>query len=344
MTKKQYLAKLRKQLQFRVSNSEIDDILSDIEECFEAGAAEGKSEEEICISLGEPKIAAASLLNEQSGGERIIKLAEIWLPILVFAVLFAVYTYCGYQGAVDRYRDYVLPIMYVLPMIMWVLCERKGFFTALADYKCDFFTFFGSLCMIAAGAACNKVPQKSIVIAYEYDGLRKYLIAMAFFISLALLLLAVSLFKNAPKFFAAIPFAGIFSIIYQCKKLGDAYNIWNGDKNDIYGGAAGIGEIFSNILDIIFICASVFLIWSFIHRNALTLASAYSAMTVTGFMFYWYYNLSAIDPTNSSSLYFIKYVTDGRNYLIWGTVISLAVLILTLVVKLAKRINRKRGG
>ena len=344
MTKKQYLAKLRKQLQFRVSNNEIDDILSDIEECFEAGAAEGKSEEEICINLGEPKIAAASLLNEQSAGNRIEKLAEIWLPILVFAVLFAVYTYCGYNSDTNNYRDYVLPIMYVLPLIMWVLCERKGFFTALADYKCDFFTFFGSLCMIAAGAAWNKVPQKTIIVAYEYDGLRKYLIATAFFISLALLLLAVSLFKNAPKLFAAIPFVGIFSIIYQCKMLGDAYNIWNGDKNDIYGGAASVGTFFSNILDIFFICATVFLIWSFIHRNALTLASAYSAMTVTGFMFYWYFNLATIDPTSSNSLYFIKYITNGRNYLIWGTVISSAVLILTLVVKLAKRINRKRGG
>ena len=41
MTKEKYLAKLRQQLLFRLSNSEIDEIVSDMEECFEVGAAEG---------------------------------------------------------------------------------------------------------------------------------------------------------------------------------------------------------------------------------------------------------------------------------------------------------------
>lgn len=341
MTKKQYLSKLRKCLQFKLPNSEIGEILSDMEECFEAGAAEGKSEEEVCRSLGEPASAAASLLNEQSGGERAAKLTEVWLPILIFAVLFTVYTYCGYQAGTDNYSDYVLPIMYVLPMITWILCERKGFFTALADYKCDFFTFFGSICMIAAGAACNKIPEKSIVYANEYAALQKYVIITAFFISAAMILLAVSLWKNAPKFFAAIPFVGIFSIIYNSVRLCSAYGLWNGDKADIVSAAAGIGGILSNILDIIFICASAFLIWSFIHRNALTLASAYSAMTVTGFMFYWYYTLSAVDPTDSNSLYVIKYSITGRNYLIWGGAAAAAVLILTVIIKLT---GRKKVG
>lgn len=340
MTKQQYLSKLRKQLQFRLSNSEIADIISDIEECFDAGAAEGKSEEEICLSLGEPKSAAASLLNEQTGGERISKLTEIWLPFLISAGLFAVYTFCGFRVDMDRY-DYVLPIMYVLPLIMWVLFERKGFFTALADYKCDFFTFFGNLFMIAAGVAFNEIPKRSIAIGYSnimngYSDLSKYAAIMTVFISVAMILLAVSLWKNAPKPFSAFPLIVIFFIIYNSVRLCSAYS----DPTDP-NSAVDIGMSFRNILNIFFICSLAFLIWSFINRNALTIASAYSAMTVTGFMFYWYYTLSALDPTDKNSIAVLENMCSGRNYIIWGTIVAAAVLVITIIVKLA---GRKRGG
>ena len=334
MTQKQYLAKLRKYLRFRLSNGEIDDILSDMEECFDAGKAEGKSEEDICLSLGDPKTAAASLLSEQTGSERITSLAEVWLPFLISAGLYAVYTYCGFHVDMDT-QGYILPIMYVLPLIMWVLFERKSFFNALAEYKCDCFTFFGSLCMIAAGFAFKEIPKR--VFLNEYYDLPKYAVIMAVFISAAMIFLAVSLWKNAPKPFSAVPLIGMLFIIYNSVRLCSAYN-------NLYepNSALEIGISFKNILTIIFACASEFLIWSFISRNALTLASAYSAMTVTGFMFYWYYTLSALDPTDN--MYYLKYIIDGENYLVWGAVIASAVLVMTVAVKFSKLIGRKRGG
>lgn len=342
MTKKQYLASLRKYLRFRLSNKEIDDILADMEECFDAGTAEGKSEEEICLSLGEPKIAAASLLSEQTGSERITSLAEVWLPLVISAVLYAVYTFCGFRVDIDT-QGYVLPIMYVLPLIMWVLFERKSFFTALADYKCDFFTFFGSICMIAAELACNEVP-KRMTFKNPPLNMQTYVILTAVFILAAMLLLAVSLWKNAPKLFSAVPLVVIPFIIYNSFVLIQSYNAWCGEPEQFFhsnSAAAGIGGSFSNILTIIYICASAFLIWSFINRNALTLASAYSAMTVTGFMFYWYYTLSAVDPTDEHSLAYIRYISSGKNYVLWGSIIAAAVLVMTIVVKLA---NRKKVG
>ena len=344
MTRQQYLSKLRKQLQFRLSNSEIADIISDIEECFEAGSAEGKSEEEICLSLGEPKSAAASLLNEQPSGERISKLAEIWLPLIISIVLYAVYTYCGFKVDIDTY-DYILPIMCVLPLIMWVLFERKSFFTALSEYKCDFFTFIGSICMIAAGLACDELP-KRILIKNPHiadTNMQTYAMLTAVFISAAMIFLAVSLWKNAPKIFSAIPLVGIIFIVYNCVTLAQSYHIWSGNPHELFGidAAAQIGGTFLNILNIIFICASAFLLWSFINRNALTLASAYSAMTFTGFMFYWYNTLATIDPTDKNSIAALRNMCSGRNYIIWGAVISAAVLIITIIVKLA---GRKKVG
>lgn len=335
MTKEKYLAKLRQQLLFRLSNSEIDEIVSDMEECFEAGAAEGKSEEEICLSLGEPKSAAASLLNEQTGSERVKTFSETWLPMIISAVLFAFYTYCGFEVDIDTY-SYVLPIMYVLPLIMWVLFERKSFWCALSDYKCDFFTFFGSLCMIAASAACDQIPKRMLIKGHSAPNLNLYVILTVVFVTAAMILLAVSVWKNAPKFFAAVPLIPIAYIAYNGVTLCSSYYNWNGNRSEI--SAANIGESFANIMTTVFVCAAAFLLWSFIHRNALTLASAYAAMAVTGFMFYWYYILATMDPTDNNSLaYLFLKTTSGRNYVIWGTIIAAAVLVLTITAKLAKR-------
>ncbi|MBD5147098.1 MAG: DUF1700 domain-containing protein [Ruminococcus sp.] len=336
MTKKQYLAKLRKYLRFRLSNSEIDDILADMEECFEAGAAEGKSEEDICISLGEPKSAAASLLNEQTGSERITSLAEVWLPLLLSAALFAIYTYCGFAMEIEKH-DFVLPIVCILPLFIWILFERKDFLTALADYKCDFFTFLGSAFMLVAGAMLNEMPKRTFI--NRFHDVQDYAVLMAVFVSAAMLMLAVSLWKNAPKPFSAAPLIGIFFIVYESARYCRAYN----DPYDP-DSAVAIGTSFHNILITIFVCASAFLIWSFIRRNALTLASAYSAMTVTGFMFFWYYTLSALDPTAGDLLYYLEFVITGRNYLIWGGVAAAAVLVLTIIVKLTKLKSRKKVG
>lgn len=53
MTKNEYLYLLRKNLQILPQN-EIDDIINDVHEHFEFALDEGKSEEEICHTLGDP--------------------------------------------------------------------------------------------------------------------------------------------------------------------------------------------------------------------------------------------------------------------------------------------------
>ncbi|MDE6594861.1 MAG: hypothetical protein K2K44_02480, partial [Oscillospiraceae bacterium] len=169
--------------------------------------------------------------------------------------------------------------------------------------------------------------------------MQTYTMLTALFISAAMIFLAVSLWRNAPKIFSAIPLVGIIFIVYNCVTLAQAYHLWGGDPGELWGtmAAGHIGETFLNILNIIFVCASVFLLWSFINRNALTLASAYSAMTFTGFMFYWYNILATVDPTDKNSIAVLRNMCSGRNYIIWGAAISAAVLIITIIVKLTSR-------
>ena len=74
MTQKEYIRKLRTRLAFVVSENERNDIIADIEEIFSDSMADGKSEEQICLSLGSPEETAKNILLEKgiSSAGRII--------------------------------------------------------------------------------------------------------------------------------------------------------------------------------------------------------------------------------------------------------------------------------
>ena len=117
MTQKQYLDKLRNSLRFRLSEVDIDDILSDMQECFEAGISEGKTEEEICIGLGSPKEAAASLINEQKNSSAgfIARLAEYWLPVVISIAILGGFYYLRISEMSDhQYRQRADLVTHVL--------------------------------------------------------------------------------------------------------------------------------------------------------------------------------------------------------------------------------------
>lgn len=91
MTQKEYIRKLRARLSFFVTNSELKDIVSDIEEIFLDGVSDGKSEEQICLSLGSPNDAAKTILLERGvsflSKSTLIK-AMIFVAVTVISMLF----------------------------------------------------------------------------------------------------------------------------------------------------------------------------------------------------------------------------------------------------------------
>jgi len=63
MTKQAFLSELKRELS-QAQESLYEEILADINDHFAAGAAQGKTEEEICQSLGQPGAIAAQVLEE----------------------------------------------------------------------------------------------------------------------------------------------------------------------------------------------------------------------------------------------------------------------------------------
>ncbi|MBP3039494.1 RDD family protein [Bacillaceae bacterium Marseille-Q3522] len=64
MKQSEYLRELRENLEVRVSQEELSDILADYESFFAAGKEEGKTEDDISAELGSPAFLAKSLLED----------------------------------------------------------------------------------------------------------------------------------------------------------------------------------------------------------------------------------------------------------------------------------------
>ena len=125
MTQKEYIRKLRLCLAFFVSENELDDIVSDFEEVFSDSMTDGKSEEQICLSLGSPNEAARNILSEKgvtvSTGKIIAKAA-------VFVIITAVSMYFLWN---DVYIS-----LYFIPFVPLVLLFMgNGKLTGLMEKK-----------------------------------------------------------------------------------------------------------------------------------------------------------------------------------------------------------------
>ncbi|MBP0956055.1 MAG: DUF1700 domain-containing protein [Oscillospiraceae bacterium] len=126
MTQKEYIRKLRSSLAFFVSENELNDIVSDLEEVFSDSMADGKSEEQICSSLGSPKDAAGNILSERgvtvSTGKMLAKAGA-------FAIITAVSMYFLWDNIYDS-----LFIMPFVPLGLLFFTEN-GKLTGLMEKR-----------------------------------------------------------------------------------------------------------------------------------------------------------------------------------------------------------------
>lgn len=126
MTKKEYIRKLRSCLAFFVSENELNDIESDFEEVFTDSLIDGKSEEQICLSLGSPKDAAANILSERGVT---VSTGKILAKAFTFAIITAASMYFLWDNVYDS-----LFIMPFVPLGLLLFTEN-GKLTGLMERK-----------------------------------------------------------------------------------------------------------------------------------------------------------------------------------------------------------------
>lgn len=332
MTKKQYLSSLRSCLRFKFTDTEINDIISDMEECFDSGAAEGKTESEICLELGEPKTAAKDISAERNGSRKVLisRLAEYLLPAVcciaaVIAGFFVQRTGSGASAAV----------MCVVPLLMWLVSERKGCLSSIKNGAKDIFLPVGGIMLLCGAAVFNKLPEGFLI---RSESLPVLAAAAALLICGAMAMMIISICRYAPKPLIAVPAAGIAVNAVLCFRIINFYNTYGRTGYDTLYNES-IGGYLRGMLNILIICSAVYLLWSVMMKGAFALPSVYLSAAALWVGFYIEHYYSALDPLACSE----EFYKADISVFIWAGVVAAALAMLfTASVMLHGR--RKKGA
>lgn len=316
MTKKQYLNSLRNRLQFKLSSEELLDILGDMEECFEAGIAEGKSEEDICESLGSPKTAAAEL----SAGRKMLFPAAARPALCIIAVLIL------HFAALHTFWE-PFPVLIFLPPLLLFVCESpKGAVRAICRYPAEPLPFISAMLTAVGGFFLQNFVRFGFaegVLSSAFSAAAGFIILMT--ASMALLVFYCIKSRNAV---GAVPACAVtvFSAVTLIRLLSasSAYTV-------SILAMASLGRITKAIFYILPLSAFCIILLSLTYKNALNTASLYPALFALFFNDKLWVCASRIDPLQPEFDFFkaISY----HIYLIVGLICGVAALAAIFILR-----------
>lgn len=299
MTRQQYLTKLQNCLCFLLPDSEVSEILCDMEECFDAGINEGKTEEEICLSLGSPKDAAKEILSErhesanpfasQMGGKYISPLICIALGALVFFT-------------VDFMTAGALAIVgIILPPLMHLILERNNFVGALKAEKTDIFAL--SAAILWFGAVLLFMPFVNVMLWADGSSAFGLSVDISALTIVPQIMLLISVFKSGkPKLFCIVPtfiigMVVVSEFITSVDLSGFAASYFTARAYYSYSGA--VCNVYSIIM---IITAAELFLWEILNRSALSLPTQYLIVFGGIISKFIRWRLYITDPTDPYSI------------------------------------------
>lgn len=331
MTKKSYLDELRRRLCFHLSDAEIEDIIGDMDECFDAGVSEGRTEDEVALSLGAPKAAAAEILAERHSGSIFIpRLTKYILPFLFCLLILWLYFF-GLQFA----GNYIL-ISIILPSVLWFALVQSRFFTQMKTDGADRLSLIASaLCLAGAWFYDDLVWQ---MLRDKPDTVR-FTIIVGALITLAMLLLAVTVWKRTVKLLALIPLTGVVYCIFSTVS-GVHFLLAQNVEFASPEYFAWTGTFANRFLNCIFACTILLLIWSIYKKSAVTLPIMQLLIPISAKVMLAKDFYSKLDPTNFTVINNVHTIYTSSEFL-WAAVIGAAVTLLIVIIM---RIKGRKDG
>lgn len=116
-TRKAFMRSLRRALAWRLPPSEVRSVLTDYEGFFAAGAAEGKTEAELCRQFGQPRQVASTLLREEGW-----RGSQVGLLLFVWTALAALLTWWWTMRQFE-YNDH-FPALYIVQAALFPVLWR----------------------------------------------------------------------------------------------------------------------------------------------------------------------------------------------------------------------------
>lgn len=319
MTKKQYLNSLRNSLRFKLSSEELLDIMDDMEECFEAGITEGKSEEEICEGLGSPKAAAAEL----SAGRKNIFPAAVRPAVCIIMVLILHY------AALNTLWEPFIALIF-LPPLLFLVCESpKGAARAISRYPAEPLPFISAMLTAVGGIFLQyfvKFGFADGILTSAFSSAVCFIIIMI--VSMALLIIYCIKSRNI----VGATLAGavtVFSAVTLIRLLSASskYSLTILDM-------ASLGMITKALFYILPISVFCIILLSVTDKNALNTAALYPALFALAFNDKLWVTASRIDPL-APKFDFFKAISY-HIYLIAGLVCGMLALAAVLILRRKK--------
>lgn len=318
MTKKQYLNSLRNSLRFKLSSEELLDIMDDMEECFEAGITEGKSEEEICEGLGSPKAAAAEL----SAGRKNIFPAAVRPAVCIIIALILHY------AALNTLWEPFIALIF-LPPLLFLVCESpKGTAIAISRYPAEPLPFISAMLTAVGGIFLQyfvKFGFADGILTSAFSSAVCFVIIMI--VSMALLIICCIKSRNIVGAILAGAVT-VFSAVTLIRLL-SASSKYSLSILDM----ASLGMI-KALFYILPISAFCIILLSVTDKNALNTASLYPALFALTFNDKLWVTASRIDPL-APKFDFFKAISY-HIYLIAGLVCGVLALAVTLILRRKK--------
>ena len=127
-----YLRQLKKKLRFKFNKDDIDSILDDYNEIFNVETAQGKTEKDVCMSLGDPTIIVQNLYKEMHSKDALAKniflrgdiVQSVFFTMICLIIAKAIYSLnYGHGGSMMVELLIFYP---VLVLLLWLMLKRSN--------------------------------------------------------------------------------------------------------------------------------------------------------------------------------------------------------------------------
>lgn len=290
MTKDEYIRKLRSELRFSLSAGEIRDIVGDISEVFADGIADGRSEGEICTSLGSPADAARNILTEHgistNTGTSLAK-------AVIFVVIVGVALYLLWSSpSVGIFAAAVLP---TVPLLI----IEEGKLSHLAVNRASVLSLIAVILaavgVFAFGRLADAVLQGNEAVLFPISGV---LTAVA-----AVMLICAVLSVRVSRFGAVVPVCGgVISVVIISFMAYSAFhiterNFTDGDMSFEMIQIMYRSKFLNIFITTLFIAMALVFVTLSVKRDRLTLPCMYAVMGVMMILSKERGILRAVDPS-----------------------------------------------
>ena len=132
VSRQMYLQQLKKKLRFKFNKDDIDSILDDYNEIFDVETAQGKTEKDVCMSLGDPTIIVQNLYKEMHSKDALAKniflrgdiVRSVSFTMICLIIAKAIYSLnYGHGGSMMVELLIFYP---VLVLLLWLMLKRSN--------------------------------------------------------------------------------------------------------------------------------------------------------------------------------------------------------------------------